>query len=55
VIERYSNKLRGAVMDVCASAAKPDGWVERGTAWRPNRCGHPNNITQNVKLIQRVN
>lgn len=55
VIERYTNRPVNSIMDVCAAAPIPPGWVLVDIYRRKDRCGHPDGMFDaNVKRIRRA-
>lgn len=54
-IEKYSDRPVGTVIEVCASAPTPPGWVLVDVYRNKDSCGHPPDLfTANVKRIRRA-
>jgi hypothetical protein len=54
-IEKYSDRPVGTVIEVCASAPTPPGWVLVDVYRNRDSCGHPAEpFTANVKRIRRA-
>lgn len=54
VIERVENRAPGTVIDVCAAAPTPSGWVLMDVFRSRMLCGHPDELyVANVKRIRR--
>jgi hypothetical protein len=55
VIERYDNRAVGSVMDICAAAPVPTGWVLVDIYRLKEKCGHPEDVfAVNMKRIRRT-
>lgn len=60
--EDYSDKLVGAIMDICNDQAVPAGWAPApdsstnpdGTHWSPTKCGSPPNNSPNMLKIKKT-
>lgn len=54
-IEKYDGRPVGTVIDVCAAAQTPPGWVIVDVYRDRDLCGHPDGLfTANVKRIRRA-
>lgn len=55
VIERVENRPLGTVIDICAAAPTPSGWVLMDVFRSRLLCGHPDELyVANVKRIRRT-
>jgi hypothetical protein len=55
VIERFDNRAVGSVMEVCAAAPTPSGWVLVDIFRLKEKCGHPEDVfAVNMKRIRRT-
>lgn len=55
VIERYDNRAVGSVMEICAAAPIPTGWVLVDIYRLKEKCGHPEDVfSVNMKRIRRT-
>jgi hypothetical protein len=54
-IERYDNRPIGTMIEICAAAATPEGWVVVDLFRDRELCGHPDDLwAVNVKKVRRI-